>query len=267
LSTTASNDERLSFAGRVVIFSEFRPNAAWLAERFNYSGVQCRIARHIDEAEAEVINADLLILDANVGVDAVKRLQTRAPNNCQLIWLSCVGQKAPEGVVVLHKPVTLSALQQALMHVRSVVNTPFKRETVVASAHHHDNQNSKTFSNRKPILIVEDNQVNRIALLHMLKSLGYDADAASSGLEALTLLQQQHYELVLMDIQMADMDGLETTRRINELMGSTAPKIIAVSAHVFPEDIRLTRDAGMIDFVSKPIRRDDLQRILKQYLL
>jgi CheY-like chemotaxis protein len=255
------------FDGQVMIVSDFQPNAHWLAEQFERNGVACRLFRRIEEALREIHHSDLLIVDANIGATAMNTVVAAVPSSCVIVWLSSVAQAAPENVFVLHKPVTISALQQLLSHlpVREKTTAAAKKSTPVLAVENNAPE-AKLFSNRNTILIVEDNQINRIALLHMLHSLGFEADAVESGQAALDQLHQQTYQVVLMDIQMAGMDGLETTRRILQQLGSAAPKIIAVSAHVFPDDIRLTRDAGMIDFVGKPIRRDELNRVLQQHI-
>ncbi|MEM7134561.1 MAG: response regulator [Chloroflexota bacterium] len=114
------------------------------------------------------------------------------------------------------------------------------------------------------ILLVEDNSVNQKVAIRILDRLGYRADIAGNGLEAIDAVQRQKYDLVLMDIQMPEMDGLEATRTIRELLAqSECPRIVAMTAGAMPEDRDRTRAAGMDDFISKPIRIQELIRILK----
>jgi PAS domain S-box-containing protein len=113
------------------------------------------------------------------------------------------------------------------------------------------------------ILLAEDNPMNQKVALRFLQQLGYRADVASNGLEALAALERQPYDVVLMDVQMPELDGLDATRRICERwpVGSR-PHIIAMTANAMPEDREACFAAGMNDYVAKPIRADELARAL-----
>jgi PAS domain S-box-containing protein len=116
------------------------------------------------------------------------------------------------------------------------------------------------------ILIVEDNELNqKIASLY-LKKFGYLVDIANDGVEALNMLSNQTYDLLLMDIQMPEMDGLTATRLIRQDVNiQSQPQIVAMTANVMPEDIQDCLDAGMNDYISKPVRTDELLRILTRF--
>lgn len=118
------------------------------------------------------------------------------------------------------------------------------------------------------ILLAEDNRVNQKVILHLLNRLGYAADLVSNGLEVLASLRRQRYDLILMDIQMPQMDGLTTTERIcQEWPSSERPKIVAMTAHALESDGRRTpsQSAGMDAYLSKPIRLQDLAQLLQEY--
>jgi PAS domain S-box-containing protein len=113
------------------------------------------------------------------------------------------------------------------------------------------------------ILLAEDNKVNQMVTLRMLEKLGYEADVANDGIEAVEMAQQQPYELILMDIQMPRMDGLEATRILREkLDGITSPKIVGVSAHALEENRKIALAAGMDGYLHKPVRTADLAKLL-----
>jgi CheY-like chemotaxis protein len=115
------------------------------------------------------------------------------------------------------------------------------------------------------ILLAEDNEVNRKVALRMLKGFGYSADVAGNGLEVLDALQRQRYDLVLMDIQMPELDGLQATRRIAlELSPAIRPRIIAMSANALREDAEAALQAGVDDYVVKPISVPMLQAALER---
>jgi len=113
------------------------------------------------------------------------------------------------------------------------------------------------------ILLAEDNAVNQRLALLLLAKLGYDADVAANGAEALEALDRHDYDLVLMDIQMPELDGLEAARRICARWPAEArPRIVAMTANVMQEDREACFAAGMDDYVAKPIRPDELAAAL-----
>jgi signal transduction histidine kinase/DNA-binding response OmpR family regulator len=117
------------------------------------------------------------------------------------------------------------------------------------------------------ILVVEDNPVNQQLARAMLQRLGYQADAAGNGQEAVELVLRVPYDLVLMDCQMPVMDGFEATRVIRQREGTQRHTcIIAVTANAMEGDRERCLDAGMDDYLPKPFRAGDLRRILAQWL-
>lgn len=116
------------------------------------------------------------------------------------------------------------------------------------------------------ILLAEDNIVNQRVMLQMLSKLGYRADVATNGLEVLQAFRRQSYDIVLMDVQMPEMDGLEAARAIrNRLSASYQPKIIAITAHAMQGDRKMCIDAGMNGYISKPIKIEELRMALDSY--
>ncbi|MFT7186021.1 MAG: signal transduction histidine kinase [Pseudohongiellaceae bacterium] len=121
--------------------------------------------------------------------------------------------------------------------------------------------------NQKKVLVVEDNLVNQQVLMIMLRHLGFNAEVVNDGLEAVEALQSKYYDLILMDWKMPRMDGLEATQRIRALSFETKPIIIAVTANAMSGDIKTCLDAGMDDYLSKPIRREKLAITLEKWLM
>jgi CheY-like chemotaxis protein len=108
------------------------------------------------------------------------------------------------------------------------------------------------------ILLAEDNQVNQKLALRILEQMGYRADVASNGVEAIESVERQTYDVVLMDVQMPEMDGLDATRSIRVLKKVSQPRIIAMTANAMEGDREMCIEAGMDDYISKPIRVNEL---------
>ena len=113
------------------------------------------------------------------------------------------------------------------------------------------------------ILLVEDNAVNQKLALRVLSLMGYQADVAGNGIEAVDAVERQEYDLVLMDVQMPEMDGLEATRRIRARVEG-GPRIVAMTANAMDGDREACLEAGMDDYVGKPIRVDELVAALAE---
>jgi PAS domain S-box-containing protein len=115
------------------------------------------------------------------------------------------------------------------------------------------------------ILLAEDSAVNQKVALALLDKLGYHADVASNGLEALAALERRRYDVVLMDVQMPELDGLDTARRIcTRWANAERPRIIAMTANALQEDRDACFAAGMDDYVAKPIRPEALAEALRK---
>ncbi|MBI3979312.1 MAG: response regulator [Chloroflexi bacterium] len=116
------------------------------------------------------------------------------------------------------------------------------------------------------ILLAEDNAVNQKVALHILERMGYRADVAGNGLEALVALERQPYDVVLMAVQMPEMDGLEASRQIcARWPEDVRPRIVAMTANAMQSDREACLAAGMHDYLSKPIRAQELQAALPRW--
>ncbi len=118
------------------------------------------------------------------------------------------------------------------------------------------------------ILLVEDNYINQKVISLMLQNINIQVDVASNGLEAIDMFEKNEYNLILMDIRMPKMDGLQATQHIKKTLKYQKINIpiVAVTANAFNEDRKLALDNGMDDFLSKPIRPHELEGVLEKYL-
>ncbi len=114
------------------------------------------------------------------------------------------------------------------------------------------------------VLVAEDNSINQRLVTLMLNKLGYRADYAGNGLEALQAVQRQTYDIVLMDVQMPEMDGVQATRQIRASQNIAQPYIVAVTANVLHEDRQQYVEAGMNAFLAKPFTPDELETTMNE---
>ncbi len=183
-----------------------------------------------------------------------------------LIMLTSLGQQETEieGIefdAFLNKPIKPSQLYDALVEILANAEQPPPKQDTAAP------QFDPQMAERLPlrILVAEDNAVNQKLALRLLERMGYRADVAGNGLEVLEALYRQPYDVILMDVQMPEMDGLEATRFITrEWSDQQRPRIIAMTANAMKEDRDNCLEAGMDDYVSKPIRVEELVRALNQ---
>ncbi len=183
-----------------------------------------------------------------------------------LILLTSVGINKPVlekyFAEIMTKPIKSLRLYNSLI---SILSTPTIKKNI---ANHHEEIEQKidpTLGERFPlrILLAEDNIVNQKVAIMQLKRLGYNPDIAANGIEVLEALKRQCYDVVLMDVQMPELDGLETSRHIRDnLSGDNQPYIIAVTANAMEEDRQECLQAGMNDFIRKPFKVEDLTTAL-----
>ena len=187
----------------------------------------------------------------------------RDERDLPLVLLTSLGrlpqaQSSGEFAVQLAKPVKASQLYNAL--VKALAEHAHQPE---AGEPLPEGGKAPTSSLR--ILLAEDNAANQKVALRLLDQLGYRADVASNGLEALEALERQPYDIVLMDVQMPELDGLDASRWICERWpAETRPHIIAMTANAMAEDREACFAAGMDDYVAKPIRPNELGEALRR---
>ncbi len=157
----------------------------------------------------------------------------------------------------LTKPIKPFELRNLLIELLS----PDKVLKMTALASLHAKGKAKDHQSLR-ILMAEDNPVNQKVALMMLERLGYSADVAVNGLEVLRALEKQPYDVVLMDVQMPEMDGLEATRRLRS--SGIKARIIAMTAYALDGDREKCLSAGMDEYISKPIKIGELDRALER---
>jgi PAS domain S-box-containing protein len=160
----------------------------------------------------------------------------------------------------LHKPIKPSQLFDALVSV--VADQPVHVAPRAAARSELDPEMARRHPLR--ILLAEDNVVNQKVALRLLAQMGYRADVAANGLEAIEAVERQTYDVVLMDVQMPELDGFEASREINRRRPAARPRIVAMTANAMQGDRELCVAAGMDDYVAKPIRVEELVAALER---
>ena len=192
----------------------------------------------------------------------------RDAQSLPLIMLTSVAQRSRNNdgerarfAAHLNKPIKPTALFDALLHAMRMM--PMAASAPVGAAAAAAGKLGEWLPMK--ILVAEDNTVNQKVMQKLLAHLGYRADVVANGAEVLDALERQLYDLVLMDVQMPEMDGLEATRRIRRRYGpASAPHIIAMTANAMPADRQACLQAGMNDYVAKPVELDDIRQALER---
>lgn len=202
------------------------------------------------------VGADLLISDCPDCLFGLRPL-TAAP----ILLVSAYGELLPE-----EEEARLQPLEQAAR--------PLSRATLYQALQRHLNHDAlpaaaapRVFAQQEPrVLLVEDNPVNQLVVKGLLARLGLSVAVARHGEEALKMLHQRAFDLVLMDCNLPLMDGYEATRQIRRERRWASLPVIALTANVLPEDRERCQQAGMNDYLSKPLRREELQAMLEHWL-
>ncbi|HEX2089388.1 MAG TPA: response regulator [Actinomycetota bacterium] len=268
-----SSDGDVLRAKRLLVVDDNATNRRIVARHASAWGMEVTEADSGAAAlEAITDGFDVAVLDLMMpemdGYELAARIRTRPQtSDLPLVLLTSVGRKDVQGnprgdvarfEVHVAKPLKPLALRSALTRalggtemgeVRS--SEPAKPQADLGTLH------------PLRILLTEDNAINQKVALKLLGKMGYRADIAANGLEAIQAIERQTYDLVLMDVQMPEMDGLEATRQIIARWGDARPRIVAMTADAMQGDREKCLEAGMDGYVSKPIRPPELTAALQ----
>ncbi|MBX3011045.1 MAG: PAS domain S-box protein [Caldilineaceae bacterium] len=249
---------------RILVIEDSEAIRRFLTQLLASWEVNARFPKQFDEARLiwQVEQCDALIIDANLTalntLQVVERLHQQRPN-LPIVLLTQLGERLPDDqrrshLATVSKPIHSSQLHDALVTVLS-------NQTVTTPKPVRSSTMDGEMGQRHPlkILLAEDNRVNQKVATGLLAKHGYRADVVANGVEALEALKRQPYDLILMDVNMPEMDGLTATRTIRAtLPAQDQPHIIALTANAMNDDYKRCLNAGMNDYISKPIRVADL---------
>jgi CheY-like chemotaxis protein len=160
----------------------------------------------------------------------------------------------------LNKPIKPSQLFDALVSV--LPDQPLDLPQATGARRELDPEMGRRHPLR--VLLAEDNMVNQKLALRLLEQMGYRADLAANGFEAIDAVERQTYDVVLMDVQMPELDGFEASREINRRWPERRPRIVAMTANAMQGDRERCMAAGMDDYVAKPVRIEELIAALER---
>jgi PAS domain S-box-containing protein len=255
-------DETHALRGkRILLVDDNATNLEIMSHHAARWGLVARTAQSFDEASSQTLRErfDVAVVDFHMpgrsGLD-LARAWREAQKKFPVILLSSNARPGAEEMELfagcITKPVKPWRLHDAL--IEALAGTKSSKAKITAPRLPH-------LRKARRLLVAEDNPANQKVITRLLQKLGYEADVASNGAEAVRALEKHPYEIILMDVQMPEVDGLEATRRIRAA-GNTKTAIIAVTANVLRGERERCATAGMSDYLSKPIQVDALRDAL-----
>ena len=231
--------------------------------------LNCKVVAALNAKQAEVIlqtqKFDVVLLDWKltdlVGLELINKVEEYVSQYQHLIiftgydadYLS-LGLSYP----VINKPLIKHDLVQLIEEVC------FSNKNIDQSHQYLKHDDKQTQYTHFEILLVEDNDINIMVAMDVLESLGVKIDVANNGLQAVDMAKRNHYHLILMDIQMPEMDGMEATVEIRKFKSKDELPIVALTANVLQEEVIHYKKIGMNDHIGKPFERSELEEIIKQ---
>ncbi len=228
-------------------------------------------ARLLSEDE-EKVKLEIRVRDTGIGIPSDKTEQLFEPFRQLDHFMTRKYGGTGLGLAISKKLVDLMGGQ--IYHLDTgekgttfVFTMEVKKVSLEISGHSVEEEVSASLPHSLHFLIAEDNEISQLVLKRMLTQFGHNVDIVNNGWEALEAVSQGSYDMLFMDLQMPEMDGLETTRRLMETSAHRkVPIIVAVTANAFVEDRETCLAAGMDDYISKPINKDKVQAVIAKYI-
>jgi PAS domain S-box-containing protein len=286
LSKPQNNDDQ-DILGKKILIADSQPAyRTMLANLLDNIGCQ-----HLEASDGQnvlsimrdsVINndpIDLVLIDMHLskidGIKLGKIIKSDSDiNHIPMIMMTFVGQRGDVSMLqkigfsaYLTKPVKQTLLHKTLLKVFGTTKKVETQNNSCPIITQFSITEEQTEKNR--ILLVEDSEMNKKLITVLLKKMGYEIETASNGEEAIQILSQNHFDLVLMDVQMPVMSGIETTKCIRNgerNVKNPNVNIVALTANAMTQDRNKCISAGMNDYLAKPFKPEDLKNIIEKFL-
>jgi len=242
---------------------------------FTDMGAKIFLLSKIDEAQQEIIqnekDYDLIFYfwnyekDSKESTKIINLLEKNKALKEKMLFLldTNINYQKPPTKYYITTPLKRSELKKYANQIINLKDIPYEKPAL--SHHKKDLRDLKG-----KILLVDDSEDSRLLIKIFLKSSKIDLEIAENGIDGFKKFKENHYDIILMDVQMPEMDGLSCTKKIREFESEHPQKrktyILAMTAYAFNEDIRKTKEAGCNDHISKPINKVRLIKSLKDYL-
>ncbi len=269
----AAKPENLNISGKhILIVDDNATNRIILKKQLELWSVESVAVESGEEALGVLsgkAHFDMVITDMHMpemdGAQLAQKIKNTHPA-LPIILLSSIGNDGFK----LHKDLFCCAVMKPVRRndLQKMIANQFSQSSASAEKKPAMEKLSIDFSKKYPleILIAEDNAVNQTLILMIMKKLGYKVDMTGNGKEALAAVQTKNYDLILMDVQMPEMDGLEATTSIRNL-NINQPVIIALTANAMQDDKDICIQAGMDDYITKPLGLDKLIALLEHHAI
>lgn len=265
----------------VLVIDDNANNRKIIGKYLNYWGVQCIGVDNVKEAfgTLEVSIPDLIIVDYDMpdvnGIDTIKLIRQKYDTTLYNLPIMILHSSSEDANIqdlarslrvsyTLTKPIKQNELLQYLCNLYTFVGQYSNNQDIKSKRDDAAQLMQKMYK----VLVVEDTPMNMLLITNVLKSFFtiIEIEEAHNGYEALKKLEVFQADIILMDVQMPELDGIAATKKIREIKEFTNTPIIALTAGVSVEERNACFDAGMTDFLAKPIDRKDLDIVLKRYL-
>jgi len=251
-------------SGPVLCIEDFPLNQIRLRQLFERWGAGCEVVPDVAAALklAKTLSAPASLLVVDHSADANAPFPGLAELRCPYLGMFLVGREptaipGARAFGFVTKPLKTAAVQQAIIRL---FNSAARAEPTAPLS---EPRIAEEFPLR--VLLAEDNPVNQKVAIGLLRRLGYEADLAVNGLEVMAGLEKKPYDLVLMDLQMPEMDGLEACREIRRrLPADRQPKVIALTANAMQSDRDVCLSAGMNDYIPKPVKLHEIAAAIRR---
>jgi PAS domain S-box-containing protein len=220
-----------------------------------------RWIRNGEEFDIAIVDMQMPGMDGEMLAQEIRKHRNK--KELPLIMLTSLGKHNVDGDLfsaILTKPVKSSRLHDTLVGVLSEDIMPTKQKV-------EKREMDREMGTKHPldILVADDNSINLNVAIAMLKRIGYTPDLAENGYKVLEAMKKKHYDVVFMDVEMPDLDGIETTKKIRENWRvEDQPRIIAMTAHALSGDKERFLESGMDDYISKPVRPQAIVKALSK---